>query len=200
VGIRAAEPADLRTVADTLARAFLNDPIFVWVFPEEEGRLEKMVHFFTAGMEPIIVSQGGRLEMTDGGDGAALWAAPGHWADAVPPLPDREPPAPVVDAVGLRKLGVLFETLHAHHPTDAHWYLEGIGVRPDRQGEGVGSSLIAAGLRRADAASVPAYLETQNPTNIPLYERHGFEVVGEMDIPLDGPHMWRMWRPSAAAC
>jgi hypothetical protein len=28
---------------------------------------------------------------------------------------------------------------------------------------------------------------------VPFYERHGFQVVGQLDVPGGGPHLWLMW-------
>ena len=64
-----------------------------------------------------------------------------------------------------------------------------IGVDPARQGRGLGSALMKHTLALCDAEGALAYLESSNPRNVPLYERHGFEVVGEIrpaDIPLTG--------------
>jgi len=47
-----------------------------------------------------------------------------------------------------------------------------------------------------DADRLPAYLESTNPRNRTLYERHGFEVVEELSVP-GGPVLMAMWRPSA---
>lgn len=41
-----------------------------------------------------------------------------------------------------------------------------------------------------------AYLEATSPLNRRLYERHGFEVTGEIQLP-NGPAMWPMWREPA---
>jgi ribosomal protein S18 acetylase RimI-like enzyme len=35
-------------------------------------------------------------------------------------------------------------------------------------------------LAKCDEAGLPAYLESSNPANISLYERHGFEVTGKI--------------------
>jgi hypothetical protein len=37
-------------------------------------------------------------------------------------------------------------------------------------------------LRRCDDERLPAYLESTNPRNMPLYKRHGFEVIGAIRI------------------
>lgn len=55
-----------------------------------------------------------------------------------------------------------------------------IGVDPAHQGGGIGSALIAEGLKAVDRDGLIAYLESSNPRNIPLYQRHGFEVIGEI--------------------
>ncbi len=68
-----------------------------------------------------------------------------------------------------------------------------LGVDPARRGGGLGSALLAAGTHRCDVERRPAYLEATSPRNRRLYERHGFEVVGEVVLP-DGPSMWPMWR------
>jgi len=42
--------------------------------------------------------------------------------------------------------------------------------------------LLQTAIARCDAEGLPAYLESTNPRNRPLYERHGFEAVGEIRI------------------
>jgi GNAT superfamily N-acetyltransferase len=64
---------------------------------------------------------------------------------------------------------------------------------PGAQGHGLGGALLAHTLRLADAAGEPAYLEASSTRSRVLYERHGFEVTGELSV--DGsPPMWPMWR------
>jgi ribosomal protein S18 acetylase RimI-like enzyme len=68
-----------------------------------------------------------------------------------------------------------------------------IGVDPVRQGRGLGSALLKHGLGQCDAQGLPAYLESSNPKNVPLYERHGFEVMGLIQ-PADFPPLYPMLR------
>jgi len=70
-----------------------------------------------------------------------------------------------------------------------------IGVDPVRQGRGLGSALLEAGLARCDAEGAMAYLESSNPKNVPLYERYGFEVLGVIE-PEDFPPLTPMLRPA----
>jgi Acetyltransferase (GNAT) family len=62
------------------------------------------------------------------------------------------------------------------------------------QGEGVGSALVRHVLDDRANIGEPAYLETETEANVPFYERHGFEVIGQLDVPGGGPHLWLMWR------
>ena len=68
-------------------------------------------------------------------------------------------------------------------------------MRPEHQGKGLGTALLRPGLEHADALRLPAYLESSNERNVPLYERHGFAVIAEHVLP-DGPTLWLMWRPA----
>ncbi len=83
-------------------------------------------------------------------------------------------------------------------PVEPHWYLEALAVDPDRQGQGVGSHMLAFGLRRADEAGFACRLRTSNERNLALYGRFGFEVRDETRPFRSGPPIWSMWRPATA--
>lgn len=74
----------------------------------------------------------------------------------------------------------IIEQMEKFHPTEPHWYLPMIGVDPAHQGAGTGAALMTEALRNVDSSGLIAYLESSNPRNIPLYQRHGFEVIGEI--------------------
>jgi ribosomal protein S18 acetylase RimI-like enzyme len=84
------------------------------------------------------------------------------------------------------------DAIDAHMPEGRFHYLHIAGCDPRHQGRGFGSQAIAAGL--AQVGNEPAYLETPNPLTIPLYQRHGFEVTGEWEVPKGGPRFWSMLR------
>jgi ribosomal protein S18 acetylase RimI-like enzyme len=74
----------------------------------------------------------------------------------------------------------IFGKMGKFHPVEPHWYLPMIGVDPAHQGAGTGSALMTEALKAVDRDGVIAYLESSNPKNISLYQRHGFEVIGEI--------------------
>ena len=80
----------------------------------------------------------------------------------------------------LPEVGELFSQIGRARPQQPHWYLPSLGVDPAHQGQGVGGALLRAALERCDREGAASYLESSSPRNVPLYERHGFEVQGEI--------------------
>lgn len=77
------------------------------------------------------------------------------------------------------------DELKKKHAPVSHWYLFMLGIDPEAQGQGAGSSLLAAKFREAaqkEAESPAYYLEIMNERNIPLYEKHGFHVCEEVKV------------------
>jgi GNAT superfamily N-acetyltransferase len=64
---------------------------------------------------------------------------------------------------------------------------------PAHQGKGIGSALLSVVLKVRDSQKVSAYLEATSPRNVPLYERHGFEAVGSIQV-ADSPKIIAMLR------
>lgn len=75
-----------------------------------------------------------------------------------------------------------------------HYYIMTVGVLPERQGMGVGKKLMTKALESVDANKMPCFLETQNKSNVPFYQRLGFEVVSDKEIPKGELHNWGMLR------
>ena len=170
-----------RTVA-VIVLAFASDPAARWTFPDAATYL---THF------PAVVRAFGGNAFAHGAAhhvedfaGAALWLPPGVH-------PDQDTMAAIVQqAVAPERQGevvAVFERMGSCHPAEPHWYLPLIGVDPAHQRLGHGSALLAHALRRCDEDHLPAYLESSNPANIPLYERHGFEVIDTIQIGASPP-------------
>jgi ribosomal protein S18 acetylase RimI-like enzyme len=84
-------------------------------------------------------------------------------------------------------LFAVIEQMGSYHPAQPHWYLPLIGVDPTLQRKGYGSILLEHVLRDCDRDGRPAYLESSNPENISLYQRHGFEILGTIQIATSPP-------------
>jgi GNAT superfamily N-acetyltransferase len=79
-------------------------------------------------------------------------------------------------------------------PQTPHYFLGAVGTRRDRQREGLATATLTPILERADQEDEPAFLETSSAANVRFYERLGFTVVSEADVPDRGPHVWTMLR------
>jgi ribosomal protein S18 acetylase RimI-like enzyme len=88
----------------------------------------------------------------------------------------------------------ILEQMSMAHPEEQHWHLAFIGVDPAHQGKGIGAALLRHMLARIDEQHLHAYLESSNPANVPLYRRHGFEVIREIRVG-GSPPVLPMLRP-----
>ena len=191
--VRPATLEDVDGMAAALALAFAEDPVMAWLFGTEPPRPTRYT-------EPFFRHEGRRhlkhrtVYTADGHPGAAYWDPPGHWKTSTLGMLPLAPT--MVRGIGRRLAKALrglarMEKAHAQHPD--HYYLAVLGTRPDRQGEGIGSALMAPVLATCDDEGLGAYLESSKEANVPFYRRHGFEVVGEVTFP-GGPTLWPMWR------
>ncbi len=190
------DPDRLGEASDVLARAFLDDPAWVWLIPDPEKRARLLPWLFRVGFDVTA---------------AEVYATPGPVRGAARWLPPGRPPmriAATLKAIAATpfKLGAAtapflaygraVEQMRADTIPGPHWYLAGIGVDPAAQRQGVGAALLQPGLRAATDAGLPAVLLTNNEVNLHFYESHGFAVEREGRTPADGPRAWAMVRPS----
>ncbi len=82
----------------------------------------------------------------------------------------------------LEEVFAVFEQMGSYHPSVPHWYLPLIGVDPALHGKGYGSALMEHALTHCDRDQKLAYLESSNPKNRTLHERHGFELLGTIQV------------------
>jgi ribosomal protein S18 acetylase RimI-like enzyme len=196
VRVRPATIEDRGAVVRALVRAFEHDPLACFALRTDAGKARAFETTFDVAFRRWTLPVGGAW-LAEGGAGAALWAPPGQWS------PGRAWP----DALALaRSVGWLrlprvlrgIGLVDARHPRAPHWYLFAIGVDPDHQGRGVGSSLLRAVLSLCDERGEAAYLEASTEANARLYERHGFRLVDTIDVDQGGPTARLMWRDPLA--
>lgn len=169
-----ATAADEAAVYAILALAFSGDPATRWSWPDPKSYLEAFPHFARA-FGGAAFKHGGAHRI--GSAGAALWLPPGAMPDgaALGALMHR-----TADAGTAVDGPQVMQQMARCHPPEPHWYLPLIGVDPAHQGKGLGAALLEHATDRFDRDGMTAYLESSNPRNIALYERHGFEIVGRI--------------------
>ena len=189
---RPATWADADAVAETLGRAFFDDPLICFILKDEATRPNRMPRLFKLLFKLGLPYEA--CDVTAGYESVALWRPPGEWE-----IPWWQYITNGVEFLSLFGLGGarhvtwVMDIIEKRHPHEPHWYLQAIGTDPAKQGKGFGGVVIRRQLATADAAGLPAYLESSKETNIPIYQSFGFEVTGEIKLP-DGPTLWPMWR------
>ena len=190
-GALAAGPGDLAAIGRCLSRAFEDDPVSVFLFPNARTRRRRLVGFYR--MVLPLLSAHGAIYTDPEIRAAAVWQAPS------PPKASRA--GELLTALSMmtalrsasRRGLQLSRVVARSHPRVPHWYLGILGTSPDYQGKGIGSTVLAPILEHCDADGLPAYLESSKQRNIPFYERHGFSVTAELYV-VGGPTLWPMLR------
>lgn len=175
--VRLATSDDRDRALAAIVAAFIADPVNRYVMPTPPLYLDLMAkmmgYFGGAAFDHASAWIVGEYA------GAALWLPPGVHSDfeSLGQLMAQRAPAD-----RLRHIAPAMEQMGEYHIKEPHWYLAVLGVDPHARGLGLGGALLTESLERVDQDHLPAYLESSNPRNIPLYERHGFEVIGEIRI------------------
>jgi ribosomal protein S18 acetylase RimI-like enzyme len=177
VTIRNAGRREDGPVVSTLVMAFSTDPASRWVFPQPQDYLTHFPDFVKAFGGRAFLHQ--TAHVVEGYAGAALWLPPDVHPDEeeLMALLQRTIPSEIRE-----EAFAVFDQMGDYHPDEPHWYLPLIGVETQYQGRGYGSALLQHALTACDRDQTPAYLESSNVKNIPLYQRHGFEVLGTIQV------------------
>jgi ribosomal protein S18 acetylase RimI-like enzyme len=198
IDIAPLDRALLDTAGGTLARAFVDDPMFEWVFPDPASRARKLGVLNRIPLE-YGLRYGLLVTESDSGRGVAIWLRPGQSLTPLGMARCGMLSAPV--KVGFAALGrfaranAMMEPVHKQAMGGRpHWQLLIVGVDPDLQGRGLGAALVRDGLHRADRDGLACYLDTSKAANVPFYEHLGFETVDQVQLGKGGPPGWGMRR------
>lgn len=190
--------ADRDAAAGVVARAFRDNPGMVAVAgtddpAERERLLGPALPYF---VDTVIRYGVGEVLREDGNILAvSLALAPGQY------------PFPILGQIhaarGALTAGIgralrfaqLDAVMQRKHPKHRHWYLWFLAVDPPHQGKGYGSKLLRSFDDKAERDGLPCYLETDKPSSVRLYEKHGYKVSSEKMLRL-GFRMWFMDRPA----
>jgi ribosomal protein S18 acetylase RimI-like enzyme len=175
--IKTAMASDEEQVMAVVVLAFSTDPAVRWAYPDPCQYLTNFPNFIRAFGGRAF--EQGTAYYIDGYLGAALWLPPEV-------QPDEDVLITLLQqSVSEREQEDVFAVLEQmgnYHPSEPHWYLPLIAVDPTQQHKGYGSALMKHTVMLCDRGNQLAYLESTNPKNIPLYQRHGFELLGTIQV------------------
>lgn len=183
---------DLLQASDILGKAFMDDPIWIEILKDE---LEKFSIVFEVPLKHTL-KYGKIYGYSSNLEGIAAWL-PSHnvnmnffqfiWSGAF------RSALKLGKKIG-KRIQEVFKTITEDRELNMkvpYIYLYVIGVLPEHQGKGVGSSLINAMLNTLPP-EIPLYLETETEQNIKFYEKLGFKIMKEIRIPSVNLPMWEM--------
>jgi ribosomal protein S18 acetylase RimI-like enzyme len=188
IEIRSATSDEMPQAVGSIVAAFITDPLARFAWPSAHDHLRGM---------PLVTREFARASFEHGAayvtadfGGVALWLPPGVHPNSEAlegVLRDTAKPEHLDDLLAT------FEKMNEWHPEEPHWHLPLVGVEPNAQGNGLGGALMRHAVARCDQAGALACLESSNPRNVSLYERHGFEVMGRIQMG-EGPLITPMLR------
>jgi GNAT superfamily N-acetyltransferase len=177
---RHGRPADAATLLTVLIEAFRTDPFWAHFIPDPDregfAREDGLRDCMIAEIQAYVTH--GHTYVVDH-RAAALWTPPGIRAD------EDGLVTKLTEHGHQDRLEASFPQLMElgeWRPEEPHFYLHLIGARDTARGQGLGSVLLRRVLDVCDAEGTPAYLEASTTRSAALYERHGFEEIGTVDL------------------
>ena len=197
-GLTRLSKSDIGPAVDLLTRAFWDDSLCVYFFPNEEERKKLLPVFFKFRLKQAL--QNGEVYATSSGlEGVAIWqhsntVDSSYWKNL------RAGGFGFYRTMGrnlvsrMMKMDQFTSQRRAKYAVTPYMHLGPVAVDPELQGQGYSSKLIRPMLERLDRLELPCYLEAQSESNVSIYEHYGFEVLAKGSVPIaDIPH-WDMMR------
>ena len=192
ISIRLAKDTDIETSAEILAISFLNDPARAWLVDDQEDRLVVLQDYFRAWM--ALGLRSGTVHLAEvrgmGTIGVSIWCPNGAEDEAF-----RKEVKKLAGVHAPRFFQYEDITSAFYPPADMYYKLSLIAVHPAAQGKGAGSALVAYQLDEMDRTGMPTYLVASTRVSAGgIYERAGYQPVGEPIRLPGGEEIYPMWR------
>jgi GNAT superfamily N-acetyltransferase len=183
---------DLGVLSQVIADAFHDLAPSKWLIADPAARREIFPGYFRLYVEHAMAH--GVVHTTPGRIAAALWIRVGE--DPAGQAVDYDARLAAATSPWTSRFLDFDAALDRHHPAGIpHYHLAILGVRPDRQGQGTGTTLLRAHHQVLDRdAHVPAYLEASDLRTRQIYLRHGYTDHGPPIRLPGGPAMYPMVR------
>jgi ribosomal protein S18 acetylase RimI-like enzyme len=167
-------------VVDILTKAFDTNKSVNHAVKQDKHRVRRIRKLMDYSFEKCWDS--GEIYMTQDKKGVALFLLPHKsktsiksiWLDVTL----------IVYSIGVSRVFKILKKesiIKKHHPEEL-MYLWYIGIEPENQGKGIGSSMLKGSIELAKQRGLPIYLETSTEKNIPLYKRFNFQEYKTIDL------------------
>lgn len=183
----------ITAAANSLSKAFMDDPLQSYVFPDAEERMLRSPAHFEALLRYGTIY--GEVYTTQNAEGAVVWLPPGE-TEIIPEKAEKGGLTKLPELLGeeaTHRFFTVMDFLEPFHKLDApepHWYTMVIGVAPSFCGMGNGKALMNTVIDKAKRTQTPIYLETAAPFNISFYKNIGFSIIREFIEPTSQLPLW----------
>lgn len=180
------QETDIDKASHVLGQSFIDYPIFKYILPDREIRRNNNHHFFNFLIR-MAMSDGEVIAPSNNIEGVSIWVNPPKGkADISKPIK-----AGIVHLllhvdigafVRFNEIGSIKRKARSRIITAPYYLLDVIGVDPKHQQRGYAQLMINSQLCEYDKRSIPCYLETSDPRNIPFYQQFGFQLKQQYAI------------------
>ncbi|TFG28208.1 MAG: N-acetyltransferase [Promethearchaeota archaeon] len=190
--------ANINLAGKVCTKAYFEDPLFCWFFPELSKRSKYLSVLFNVGFR-YCQNYGEVYATSSNIEGVASWL-PYNKSKISFAQMIRFGFLPLILKAGIKNLKKMnlydkfCQKMHKEHANFSHYYLYNIAVDPEYQGKGYASKLIRPMLARFDEQNLPCYLETQIEKNVSIYQHFDFDVLEKALIPEANLNSWSMLR------
>jgi len=190
---------DIPRAANVLAQGFAkNDPLYQHILPDETTRLQVLNIFFHRYLE-MLYPYSDVLTTSDQYEAVALvfrserevgtWFSKIKYRKQIVMAVLKSTPICRIIGVrgfirGLRILNRMSSSWLSMLGDQEYLHLDMLVVQEQYRGQGYVSRMLKPLLAECNERQIPCTLETQTPSNLPIYERYQFRIV--QVIPLQG--------------
>jgi GNAT superfamily N-acetyltransferase len=143
--IRRAEQTDFRNLCITAMRAFADDPVMRWLYPDNDDYFLPNGAVFANSMTNWLANQ--QPLCTDDAAALAIWFPPVEPGTPEPELINTGPP---LSEDRLARFALIGPVMAANKPAEPYWYLQLLATHPDWQRSGLGAQLMQVVFEQAD--------------------------------------------------
>jgi len=178
---------EIPALALVLTRAFFDDPLFVYLFPDPTHRRDDLPAYFAWLLSDGADHRSSVTVLTHDLSSVIVWAPRRALGSGISP-PFRSPDVDIRS----RLVGEQDAPGYAGPPG---LFFPFIGVMPMLQGAGRGTALMGALVADADRLRAPVRTGTTRAAAVTFLRQFGFEVTREIPRTASGPQRWQLVRP-----
>ena len=164
---------DKHLVIDILSKAFNNNQSVNYIVQQDQSRQRRIRSLMKYSFE--LCYQFGDVFLSNDKKACALIIYPDKKKVTLKTLLlDLQLILTAVGSRNIRKAMARESMISSIHPKGLKAYLWFIGVHPNHQQQGIGSTLLTKIIKHSKQESRPVYLETSTLMNLPWYQNFGF--------------------------